>query len=73
MKIKDKTISQYKTEYERTAYDRIIVLSSKGTKDKLKNIAQNKNTSVNALINAMIDDLIAHNENIAPTTNTNAD
>lgn len=52
---------KYDDDYKRKHYDRFNLITPKGTKAILQNIASNQNTTVNALLNAMIQDLIAQN------------
>lgn len=51
-----KAAQDYNNEYQKENYDRITILRSKGQKEKLKDIANSKNQSVNEFINQAIDE-----------------
>ena len=56
--MKTDNINKYQDEYKRKNYDRLTLLMVKGTKKKLQAIADGRGTSVNALINGLILELI---------------
>lgn len=55
--------NRYDDDYKRKHYDRFNLILPKGTKAILQNIASNQNTTINGLLNTMIQDLIAKNPN----------
>lgn len=58
MPYNNKTNAEYKNNYEREKYDRIVILCEKGMKDKYKEYATNAGISVNAWINKAIQEKI---------------
>lgn len=45
----------YINQYTKENYDRITILRTKGDRERLKALAASKNTSVNEMINSLID------------------
>ena len=65
MKYLTNDINKYQAEYQKKNYDRLNVLTAKGTKKKLQAIAKARGTSVNAIVNALLSDFIAANSSPA--------
>lgn len=45
----------YRQQYAKENYDRITIFRTKGDRDKLKGLAASRGTSVNEMINSLID------------------
>ena len=65
MKYLTNDINKYQAEYQKKNYDRLNVLTAKGTKKKLQAIAKARGTSVNAIVNTLLSDFIAANSSPA--------
>ena len=59
MKYLTNDMSRYQDEYKKKNYDRMEILTAKGTKKKLQAIAKERGSSVNAILNALISEFIA--------------
>lgn len=53
--------SEYMTQFMKDKYDRVQFLRGKGDKDKLKAIAASRGTSMNVMLNGIIDDWLQSN------------
>lgn len=62
MPYNNKTNAEYKNNYEREKYDRIVLLVPKGEKEEFKKTAQTLNESVNQFIYKSIVERIARIE-----------
>ena len=51
-----KQAEAYKNNYNRQNYDRMVILRSKGEKDKLKKVAQEQGKSMNEFLNGIINE-----------------
>lgn len=50
--------NKYKENYSRENYDRIQLVTPKGTRERLKTIADKRGLSVNALLNLLIAQIL---------------
>jgi hypothetical protein len=66
-------INKYQAEYQKKNYDRLNVLTAKGTKKKLQAIAKARGTSVNAIVNTLLSDFIVANSSPANPAEDPAD
>ena len=46
--------TKYKNDYNKTKYDSLRIVTTKGNKDILKKYCEDKNTSLNALVNTLL-------------------
>lgn len=53
--------SEYMTQFMKEKYDRVQFLRNKGDKDKLKAIAASRGTSMNVMLNGIVDDWLQAN------------
>jgi len=56
MRVDKKQAFKYINEYQKQKYDRITITRNKGDKEKLQKVAAEKDLSLNAFINACIDE-----------------
>ena len=54
-----KTSNESKAKYNAKAYDRINIAVPKGRKDEIQAIAEQRGQSINAYINAIIEEALA--------------
>ena len=52
---------EYMTNYMRDKYDRVQILRPKGDKAKIKEIAESRGTSPNAMLNGILDEWLKNN------------